>query len=85
MPSKIVLERLVELEAGGGEPFAAGEASEQLGLGSAGQVESSPYGRSPVGRLLASSQLDEPRAVWRGSREPELYPFFAETGLERRR
>ena len=41
MSSKVTLERLVELEAGNEEPFAADEAREQLGLAAAGEVESS--------------------------------------------
>ena len=35
--------------------------------------------------MLARSQLDEPGSVRCGSREPELDPFVAETGFERRR
>ena len=85
MSSEVALERLVELEAGNKEPFAADEAREQLGLAAAREVESSAYGLSRVARLLARSQLDEPGAVRFRRREPELDPFVAETGFERGR
>jgi hypothetical protein len=82
---EIILHRLVGLEPRDGEALPAGEGCEKLRSSAAREVDSGPDGRWSERPQAARPELDEPRAVIRGGREPELDRDPAEAPVERRR
>ena len=63
---QVLLEGRAELEPGEGQPIAAGEPGEQVGVRAGGQLDSRSGGRRPERRPVVGAELDDPASVASG-------------------